>query len=242
MLLGLGYRLRRHYVMGWPMDVLCVVGCAVGSLVALRTGDQMVGAVLMVLALGGLVLAVVSRRAGYVLFRPAGQDSHPLELAAPRPNTELSVRATGRFAIRDQARYLADQPAILTTPGSREHILMARLRSRRWMLVGRSHADEWGYWYQFIKPNALVKVELGRAAHGWRLRAALRVHHQHLDQNDIPVPAVTILAFDDQEGLALAWANLMLELRERAATRPPKDAFRKNAPGRGESGVAAPDP
>ncbi len=216
--LQLSYQLSRHRVMGVRMDLLGLGACLVAALVGIQAGPWSRAVLLLALALGLLALVSLARRNGYILFRsnPGAEPKHP-PTPAP-PDTELSVRATGHFAVRDQVCYLVEHRAIFTTPRSREHILMTQLRRSRFLLIGQSHASAWGWWYQFIKPEALIRVELGVIVHGWRPRTALRVGYRSTDSKGTERTADTILSFDDERSRALAWADLTQEMRARPTT------------------------
>lgn len=217
-LFWLSHRLASHCVAGIRMDLLGAGLCLVAGALAFRSGERHWAALLLALAATSVAIAAIARRRGYVVFRlDFGADPRALLPLVP-PDSELPVRATGHFAIRDQVRYLVEQEAILTTPRSREHIVMARLRRTRLLLIGQSRADSWGWWYQFIKPEDIERVERGAVAHGWHLRPALRVIYENTDCDGNVDAGVTLLSFESEEALATAWGDLTLEQRARAAT------------------------
>jgi hypothetical protein len=218
LLLNLSYRLSQHRIMGVRMDLLGMGAGLVAAVICFRLRQWGWAALLLALILGSGTLFVVAQRSGYVLFRPDPRAKPERPLRPPPPDSELPVRATGHFAIRDQIRYLAEHRAVLTTPRSREHILMACLQRSRFLLVGQSHASNWGWWYQFIRPEALTGVELGVIVHGWQPRRALRVSYRSTDSKGNQRLAETILSFEDEQGRAVAWADLTQELRARATT------------------------
>ena len=126
----------RHVLLGLRMDVWGVVVCLVSAFALLRREGSVWGGVLLALALGGLVLIGAAQRKGYILFRPDPATQPTLPPTPLPPETELSIRASGDFAVRDHVRYLAEHPTIYTTPRSREHILMAHLQPGRRLLIG----------------------------------------------------------------------------------------------------------
>ena len=214
----LAYRLSRHRVMGIRMDLWGLGAGLIAGLVCLRLEQWGWATLLLAVVLGFTALVIAAQRNGYVLFRlePGAAPERPP--GPPPPDTELPVHATGYFGIRDQLRYLAEHRAILTTPRSREHILMTCLRRSRFLLVGQSHPSNWGWWYQFIRAEALTGVELGVILHGWQPRTALKVRYQTTDNKGNPRPAETILSFEDEEARAVAWADLTQEMPARATT------------------------
>jgi hypothetical protein len=217
-LLHLSYRLSGHRVMGVRMDLLGLGAGLMAAVVCFRLRQWAWAVLLLALVLGSAVLFVMAQRSGYVLFRPDSRAKPERAPRPPPPDSELPVRATGHFAIRDQIRYLAEHRAILTTPRSREHILMACLQRSRFLLIGQSHAGNWGWWYQFIRPEAMTGVELGAIVHGWQPRTAIKVSYQSTDSKGNQRLAEMILSFEDEQGRAMAWADLTQEMRARATS------------------------
>jgi hypothetical protein len=214
----ISYHLRRHVVMGVRMDIFLVAACLLGALVTLGQKEWSWGMALLTLALGGFALVIIAGRKGYLLFLPDSNTHLSPPYPVLEPDTELLIRASGHFAIRDQVCYLVEHQTILTTSRSREHILMAKLQPGRFLLIGHSRSSEWGWWYQFLKAEAIDQVVLGVVIHGWQPRLALQVRYQIHDRGDQEETAETILSFDDQETRALAWAGLTYELCELATT------------------------
>lgn len=205
--------------MGVRMDLAAIVACVAGALVALGQGEWVWGIALAALAIVGLVLVVSAGRKRYIHFIPdPAMPPSSLSLSILEPDTKLSVRASGDFAIRDQVRCLAEHRAILTTPRSREHVLMAYLQRSRLLLFGQSRPSEWGWWYQFIPAAAITQVEFGTVIHGWEPRLALRLCYRIQDEQENEKIIETTLSFDDKEMLILAWTDLSREKRERATT------------------------
>jgi hypothetical protein len=129
------------------------------------------------------------------------------------------VHATGLFSVHGQERFLVEQPAIYTTPRSREHIIMARLSPTRLLLLGKSDADGWGWWYQFFRPEMIESVQMGQAVHGWRLRPALRIVYRIEDEQERQQSVETILSFEDREHRLRVWSDITHEQRASGATR-----------------------
>jgi hypothetical protein len=218
LLLNLSYHLGRHRVMGVRMDLLGLGTCLVAAVICFQLKQWVWAIVLLALVLGGSATLLLAQRKRYVLFRPDLESRLERPPNPPPPDSELPVRATGTFAIRDQVCYLVEHRAILTTPRSREHVLMAHLRRSRFLMIGQSHSGNWGWWYQFIRPEALIGVELGVIVHGWQPRTALKVSYQAADNKGNERIADTILSFENEGARALAWADLTQEMRARATT------------------------
>ena len=214
----ISYHLRRHVVMGVRMDIFLVAACLLGALVTLGQKESSWGIALLILALGGSALVIIAQRKGYLLFLPDSDTRLSPPCPALEPDTELLIRASGHFVIRDQVCYLVEHQTIVTTPRNREHILMVKLQPGRFLLIGRSRSSEWGWWYQFLKAEAIDQVVLGVVIHGWQPRLALQVCYQIHDREGREETAETILSFDKQETRTLAWAALTYELGELATT------------------------
>jgi len=238
------YRFSRHVVMGLRMDVWGVVICLVSAFALLRREGTAWGGVLLALALGGLVLIVAAQWKGYILFRPDPTTQPTLPPTTLPPAIELSIQASGDFAVRDHIRYLAEHPTIYTTPRSREHTLMAHLRPGRLLLIGQTRPGDWGWWYQFFKPETIEQIEPGVVIHGWNPRLAIKVSYRFVDKKGQEKIVATVLSFDDEESRTLVCADLTQEMRERATTPWRSGAFRKTAsfPGESDGGIASPAP
>lgn len=239
LLLATSYRLSRHAVAGVRMDVLAVCAGLITSAAVWHLSETAWGPGLLAFSLAGLVLLLVARRLGYLFFRPETDALSQMRPAVP-PDTELSVRASGWFFVGDQDRYLVEQPCVLTTPKSREHIVMTQLQRSRWLLFGQSRPSDWGWWYQFFKPEAIEQVRPGVLVHGWCPRRALKVVYRLEGKQDERVE--TLLSFDAEETRDLAWADLTQELSGPAATPERAGSSRTCGPAPGESAAGVPRP
>jgi hypothetical protein len=207
------YQLRRHFLLGLRADRWLLLVLASTAAYAVLRGVATRTWIPAALAAAVHALGWVSHKARFVVFR-SEQSILPTSLAALRSaDTELHLWASGRFSVHEQTRDLANQPASYTTPRSREHIIMTLLQPTRRLLLARSPADDWGWWYIFIKPDELVSATPGRQYCGWRARPALKL--DHLTENDKGelIPAVTTLAFDCEPSRALVWEDLTRDKR-----------------------------
>lgn len=212
------YSLRRHLFFGLRTDLTGVLVLTVGGLFALLTREWGWGLALLALAAGLLILLVVAQRAGYLRFVPDHTLGPEPVFPGLEPDEKLSLRASGHFAIYDQLVYLVEHPAILTTPRSREHVLMAKLELSRFLLFGKTRRAEWGWWYQFLKPAVIQEVLGGTLVHGWKLRPALLIRYRLQLEDGVGELHRTVLSFDDDRSRDLAWDDLTREMREPATT------------------------
>ncbi len=210
-LLQAAYLSSRHTLFGLRIDVALTAASLVGALLTVQQGQPMWSAALLAVGIAGMLLLAAGRRTGYVLFRPSGRPAPADEPAQLPTDSQVPVHASGPFAVRNQVRCLANHPAFYTTPRSREHILMARQKTGRLLLLGKSQPNDWGWWYQFFRPEAIERVELGRAIHGWRPRPALRVSYWVEDDDGRRQQVATILGFDRADRLAQVWGDLTLD-------------------------------
>jgi len=170
------------------------------------------------LAIAALLAMWLAGRVDYLIFRPRSEAGADVAQERLEPDREIAVHATGRFAVHGQERYLVEGRAMYTTPRSREHIVMARLAPTRLLLVGKSDAEAWGWWYQFFRPEMIELIETGQAIHGWHTRPALRVVYQVEDERERQQSVSLILSFEDRERRSLVWADVTHEQRASGAS------------------------
>ena len=177
-------------------------------------------------AVGALAAMWWAGRRRYVRFveggqaspRPSGKgvvpDRKPVqELASPPISamSKLRVCATGFFEVSGNRRYFVETPADYTTFETREHCVMTRMRLSRFLLLGKSHVNEVGWWYTFFQPDMIRSVDLGWLYFGLRPRPALRLE---IASPDEPNDAVLHLSFDDQATRSLVLADLQYDRRD----------------------------
>jgi hypothetical protein len=237
LILKIAYELRRHRLLGLCMDWLIVMSSLFAGAILFYRSEPIWAGVLVGFASASLMLMGLARQFDYLRFRPnpdgkriAGRD--PLE-----PDQQVRVRATGPFAVREQRRHLVDQPAIYTTPQSREHIVMTKLELSRLLVVGKSDPDAWGWWYQFFRPEQIELVELGHAIHGLRSRPAIRIAYWMEDEKERQQQLQTVLSFEDVEHRALVWSDLIREQRNSDSTPWPSNASQRSECDPNESGA-----
>ncbi len=178
--LKLAYLLRNHLWLAWPLSRwLGVLIFAATVLVAFRSRPSiwpaLLPAVLLLLYIAFLVWAGLQ---GYVRFRvdadailPKGEQvAH-----TPNPKELIPVRASGWFTVEGKEQYLVDIEADLRATGSGERIIMGRVHPSRFLLLGRWPRGELGWWYLFLKPEAIREMQVGYLHFGLRARACLRL-------------------------------------------------------------------
>jgi hypothetical protein len=212
-ILQLAYRLRRHSLVEWSLARwlgTALVAAALGTLLfhALRPW--------LALSFGGLflayllVLAWASRRR-YVRFEPTPQGGPPARDATPPPPLRaeemLPVRASGWFTVEGREQHFVDLEADLETMSTREHIVLARVRPSRFLLLGEWPGHELGWWYVFFEPAMIRGLDLGRLTFGAQPAQALRVIYAP----DEETMQTIYLTFEDASALRRAWHDLLLD-------------------------------
>jgi len=167
---------------------------------------QRVLLVLLCLLWSALLLWVHRRR--YLVFRP-----RPSAISATtpglRPEQKLRLRGSGIFEVSGMRRYLVEVPAVFWTTRLAEHVVAAHVRAFNLLGVGVPSAER-GWWYVFIEPQRVRRIEPGEICFGAECRLAVRV--------DYPAgkgSASLYLSCDDQAQLQM----LLKELEARAAAR-----------------------
>jgi hypothetical protein len=228
--IGLGfqivYRLRRHLWLGWPLSRwlgFLLVVTILWQLIRWRSLSWQVIVLAVVYLVYVLVLAWTGRQ-GYVRFTvlsgtgPVADASNPLE-NEPSPPPPLGaqemvpVRASGWFSVEGESQYYLDVEADFETVGTREHIVLGRVHSSRFLLFGQWPKYELGWWYIFFEPRMIQDVCLGHLHFGLRPRLALRVIYAP----DAETRQTAYLTFDDTVTLRRVWDDLLLDAPEGAA-------------------------
>ena len=219
LLFKISYLFSRYYLMGIRLDTIGVGLLLATAVLSFRGNLPLWGTLSLVATCIVIVFIAFAQRTGYILFRlePGGE----LEVtSSPLPaDTRLSLFASGVFGVRDQRQRLVDHPTIYSTPRSREHILMAKQYPSGLMGIVRLKEDNWGWWYQFIKPEAIVSVDPGTAIHGWRPQRAIRIRYREEGEGRDEITTETILSFDNNRDLERVWEDLTREKRGHPATR-----------------------
>jgi hypothetical protein len=204
------YRLRRHLWLGWPLarwlGLLFVV--ALSAALILWQPVRWPAAVLGALFLGYVLVLAWTGRRGYVRFVTM-PDTHNLLQGAPasphlRAEELVPMRASGWFCVQGREQYYVDVEADFETVGSREHIVLGRIRPSRFLVVGQWPGHELGWWYIFFQPAMVRGLHLGHLHYGARPRLALRVIYTP----DGELRQTVYFAFDDGLALRRVWEDL----------------------------------
>jgi hypothetical protein len=184
--LYLSYKMQHHYLFQislrnwlWALVLLPLAVAAIGQLRWLHA--------IVASTAGAVLLAGIewSRRQGYVLFEPAplqgGGETLPIGVDEP-----VECRACGRFAVGGKERDMVGEAAALSYVQTREHIVMARLRRRRFLLIAPSPKGEVGFWYAFFKPREVKRVQSGYIYWGIQRQAGLAIRYRSTDEESMP--------------------------------------------------------
>lgn len=211
-ILKTAYRLRRHYWFGLPLAfwlALFIILAVVGSCIRWRS-FLWLGVALAGLFLAYAVALLWASRQGYARFvaLPRAASTSRPHRPAPLPSQEtIPMRATGWFEVEGEKRYLVDLEAGFETAGTREHIVMGRIRPSRFLLFGRWPKRDLGWWYIFFQPGMIRKMRLGTLYHGFRSRPAISLVYE-------PDPATrqsVYLACSDRQTLERVWDDILLD-------------------------------
>ena len=159
----------------------------------------------VVLCASLFVSLLVLRVRRYVVFR---DESFSIPEGAPKlyPEDKVEIRVTGFLEVHGKRRYFVEVPAGFQTTELREHIIMAKLRTRRSMGPVQSVADEWGWWYAFISPSNVRSITGTWLYYGLARRRAVRVVYTMENGKDNSL----YLSFDGLEGFALIAQDMRL--------------------------------
>lgn len=224
LLLKIAYLFRRHFLFAVRMDLLLLGSLLIGMLFDFRAGQHTWGTILLIASLAWLMLMLFAHRTGYLVFHANPRSLYAAPPAPLKPDAVFDIKACGPFSIRDQVILLINHPIQYTTPRSREHILMTELKRSRLLLIGQTRDHEWGWWYQFIKPQTIIDVQAGQIIHGWRPQLGLQIRYTGEIKEGEPETLEAILIFEDQDTRNLVWEDLSRESREADATDLPADA------------------
>ncbi|MGD1994813.1 MAG: hypothetical protein PVI59_16590 [Anaerolineae bacterium] len=194
--LKLAYQLHRHFWLGWSLARWLGFLLAVAALIVLvrwwsyTWPGVLVAGVLLVY----LLYLTWARRLGYVRFE-ASRNRALLGDASPGPPLEkeerVPLRASGWFVVEGKTQYYVDLAADFETVGTREHIVLARVRPSRFLLLGKWPVNELGWWYIFFQPAMIQKLGVGRLHFGPRPVLALEVTYVEDEEK----PQTIYLAF-----------------------------------------------
>ena len=173
-ILKASYQLSRHRIGPLRLNLVPLVLALASGLIWWKvdglTGEQ--AALIIVLCLILVLVTLLAKRQGFIVFRRQGGTSSP-GVARLAPDEKVAVRASGLFEVRGERRYFVEVTADFATMETREHIVMARMPDSRF-LVGAPKQDA-GWWYIFFKPHTIRGIEVGEVCFGLRARPAIKL-------------------------------------------------------------------
>ncbi len=208
------YRLRRHFWLAWPISRWVGLAFFILALGAARYWwpNLAPAAAILVAWLVYLGFMTLAARSGYLYFRAVPGAAALLQQEdSPPPLGKLETvpaRASGWFAVEQQGQHYVDLDADFETTGTREHIVLARVHPSRFLLVGRWPGHELGWWYIFIQPTAIRRLDLGHLHVGLRPRLALRLDYVLKKEKRERVESV-FMTFPDAATLRRVWEDLV---------------------------------
>jgi hypothetical protein len=211
--LQLAYHLRRHFWLGWSLARwlgLLLVVAIIWALLPWQAAPWP-AAVPAVLFLIYVLVQTWASRQRFVRFKAIpGLDNPHSDRPSPQPlgvQEMVPVRASGWFTVEGQDQYYIDLEADYETVGTREHIVLGRVRPSRFLLLGRWPSLELGWWYIFFQPGMIRDMCLGHLHFGARPYLALRVIYAPVEETRQTV----YLTFADPMALRRVWDDLRLD-------------------------------
>jgi hypothetical protein len=210
----LAYRLHHHFWLAWPISRWLGLAFVVLASVAARVWWPNPGpaAAILLAWLAYLGLMALAARSRYLHFRALPGAAARLQeegTAPPLGKLEMvPARASGWFTVEGQGQHYVDLDADFETTGSREHIVLARVRPSRFLLLGRWPGHELGWWYIFVQPGAIRGLSLGHLHFGLRRSLGLRLDYAFKTDRKERIESV-FLTFSDAATLRRVWEDLV---------------------------------
>jgi hypothetical protein len=209
-ILQLAYRLSRHFWLGWTLARwfgLLLLGLGIWALVRWWPNPwPAIAAGIALLVYSGFLFW--ARRRGYVHFTRLPEEEQRLSeqhVALPLRTEELvPARVSGWLTVEGQTQYFVGMEADFETVGTREHIVLGRVRPSRFLLLGRWLREELGWWYVFVQPSMIRHVDIGELAAGPQPERALRI--VYAPDTDAER---TVYLLADEESLRRIWHDLL---------------------------------
>jgi len=176
LILKASYQLSRHRIGPLRLNLVPLVLALASGLiwrVGSLTGEQAV--LIIVICLILVLVTLLAKRQGFIIFRRQGETSSP-GVARLAPDEKVAVRATGLFEVQGERRYFVEASAGFATMETREHAVMVRMLSSRF-LVG-APKDDVGWWYIFFKPHKITGIEVGQIHFGLNARPAIKLGYK----------------------------------------------------------------
>lgn len=207
--------LAHHRLLGatlhrWLAVLLLLI--AVLTWFGLLPGGSALSLTLIALVVALATSQIWAKRHFFVHFAPApslepSRDAPPLT-----PQDKIAARATGIFAVDDQEAPFTNLPAFYRTYATREHAILARKTTTRFLGLTEADPHLLGMWYIFVTPAVLRGVQSGLVYAGGTPRPALRLSYTRPNKKGQPTPAIAYLAFDAEDDRSRVQADLRRDL------------------------------
>jgi hypothetical protein len=205
--LHLCYKLEYHHFMQISLkNWLWLAIVAPPTLAVFRRLSWVTASLVSLLGILLLAGSEWAKRRHYLIFEPAplGEADPPRQ--AIQVDEQIPARAAGSFAVGGRQRHVVNEVALYSFVRTREHIVMAYVRQTRFLLLTRSPKNEVGWWYVFLTPNRVQKVQPGYVSYGLKTRPGLAIRYEP-EGNPGQVEDV-YLAFDDVHTAQRVMADL----------------------------------
>jgi hypothetical protein len=188
-LLQLAYRLHRHSIAAWSLArwlgaILFLAGVAVLIVQRSVTWRVILPAALLFIF---LVMMLWAGQKRYIHFRASPPAEALLKrMPAPlplQPEELVPVRATGSFTVHGQGQDYVGLDAEYESVQSREHVILARVASSRFLWLGGSPDHEVGFWYIFFQPAMLRQLRAGYLHFGPQPQLAIEIVYSSADDS-----------------------------------------------------------
>jgi hypothetical protein len=207
---SLAYKVEHHYLFKTSLTNWLWVLMVVPPLVALLGRLAWWTAILLSLLVGLMLIGIQwAKRQGYILFEPGPVEQSPKAAQPIEVDEQVAGWASGLFSVGNRERRLLDSTASISYVSTREHIVMARVKRTRFLLLTQSMKAETGLWYAFFMPQALVRIRTGTIWSGFRARPGLEIQYKPEER---PEQEETFyLGFDDVETLRRVQADIEVD-------------------------------
>lgn len=177
LLSAIAYGLQRAQIGFLRLRAVAVLVCLSLAVYALLSGWRTplmpahLGASFLCLAIAFLLVWLDRRR--YAVFQPTPRraETQPRSL---RPEEKLFLRGTGTFEVGNMSYYLVEVPVVFWTTEMGDHILAAKVQPANVLGIGVPR-EQRGWWYIFVEPPRVVKLETGVLYFGLNSRPAVRL-------------------------------------------------------------------
>jgi hypothetical protein len=182
-LLYLSYKVQTHFFLRvslrdwlWAVTFVPLAAAVIRRLTWLQAVPLSLLGVLLLLGIEW------ARRKEYLVFEPTSIGQHEAAQPPIEIDEQLPCRAFGLFAVANKRRTMVNECAQVSYVRTREHIVMVLLKRTRFLLLARSLAAEEGWWYVFIQPEQVQRLETGDILCGIRSRPGVAIHYRSAEK------------------------------------------------------------